>query len=245
MQRSVCLSQGAPFPYGTGTASQMLLWSGRTPLWCCLFLFVPSARGGPRRRAAGGYEGGNAGGSWERDCCSSHLSPEDCGDVGMWEEAKGKETLASPVLQQFLRASLATMEDEAWTKGLSCELSRWLSSSPSSSGEKVGSPRLYPAVQPQVPNWGRGCGWCSAHTGRSRCFPGPCPPEGLFLQTAWGWPCSCSQRLSGSVGPSHLALSQQVRLLPHLSFFLPFPSLLFPSHAVFPVQGSGDSAGSL
>eukprot|EP00076_Gallus_gallus_P016015 XP_015135202.1 maestro heat-like repeat-containing protein family member 1 [Gallus gallus] len=28
------------------------------------------------------------------------------------------------------------MEDEAWTKGLSCELSRWLSSSPSSSGEK-------------------------------------------------------------------------------------------------------------
>eukprot|EP00076_Gallus_gallus_P042284 XP_025007822.1 maestro heat-like repeat-containing protein family member 1 [Gallus gallus] len=54
----------------------------------------------------------------------------------MWEEAKGKETLASPLLQQFLRASLATMEDEAWTKGLSCELSRWLSSSPSSSGEK-------------------------------------------------------------------------------------------------------------
>ena len=105
----------------------------------------------------------------------------------MWEEAKGKETLASPLLQQFLRASLATMEDEAWTKGLSCELSRWLSSSPSSSGEKVGSPRLYPAVQPQVPNWRRGCGWCSAHTGRSRCFPGPCPPEGLSLQTAWGW----------------------------------------------------------
>ncbi|XP_040515215.1 maestro heat-like repeat-containing protein family member 2B isoform X2 [Gallus gallus] len=39
-------------------------------------------------------------------------------------------------LLEFLRASLATMEDEAWTKGLSCELSRWLSSSPSSSGEK-------------------------------------------------------------------------------------------------------------
>eukprot|EP00076_Gallus_gallus_P042300 XP_025007838.1 maestro heat-like repeat-containing protein family member 2B [Gallus gallus] len=39
-------------------------------------------------------------------------------------------------LLKFLRASLATMEDEAWTKGLSCELSRWLSSSPSSSGEK-------------------------------------------------------------------------------------------------------------
>ena len=70
----------------------------------------------------------------------------------MWEEAKGKETLASPVLQQFLRASLATMEDEAWTKGLSCELSRWLSSSPSSSGEKVGSRQLYPVVQLQVPN---------------------------------------------------------------------------------------------
>ena len=204
----------------------------------------PKPKGGPRRRAAGGYKGGNAGGSWERDCSSSHLSPEDCGDVGMWEEAKGKETLAS-VLQQFLRASLDTMEDEAWTKGLSCELSRWLSSSPSSSGEKVGSPRLYPAVQPQVPNWRRGCGWCSAHTGRSRCFPGPCPPEGPSLQTAWGRPCSCSQHLPGSMGPSHLALSQQVRLLPHLSFFLPFRSLLFPSHAVFPVQGSGDSAGSL
>uniref|UniRef100_A0A8V0XH15 Uncharacterized protein n=1 Tax=Gallus gallus TaxID=9031 RepID=A0A8V0XH15_CHICK len=39
-------------------------------------------------------------------------------------------------LLEFLRASLDTMEDEAWTKGLSCELSRWLSSSPSSSGEK-------------------------------------------------------------------------------------------------------------
>ena len=99
----------------------------------------PKPKGGPRRRAAGGYKGGTAGRSWERDCSSSHLSPEDCGDVGMWEEAKGKETLASPVLQQFLRASLATMEDEAWTKGLSCELSRWLSSSASSSGEKVGS----------------------------------------------------------------------------------------------------------
>jgi len=60
----------------------------------------------------------------------------------MWEEAKGKGTLASPVLQQFLRALLETMEDEAWTKALSCELSQWLSSSPSSSGEKVGSPQL-------------------------------------------------------------------------------------------------------
>ena len=127
--------------------------------------------GGPRRRASGSFKAGNAGGSWERDCSSSHLSPEGCGDVGMWEEAKGKETLAS-VLQQFLRASLDTMEDEAWTKGLSCELSRWLSSSASSSGEKVGS---------------RGCGWCSAHTGGSHCFPGPCPPQGLSLQTAWGW----------------------------------------------------------
>ncbi|XP_072195544.1 maestro heat-like repeat-containing protein family member 2B [Excalfactoria chinensis] len=39
-------------------------------------------------------------------------------------------------LLKFLRASLDTMEDEAWTKGLSCELSQWLSSSPSSSGEK-------------------------------------------------------------------------------------------------------------
>eukprot|EP00076_Gallus_gallus_P035361 XP_025000899.1 maestro heat-like repeat-containing protein family member 2B [Gallus gallus] len=39
-------------------------------------------------------------------------------------------------LLKFLRASLDTLEDEAWTKGLSCELSRWLSSSPSSSGEK-------------------------------------------------------------------------------------------------------------
>ncbi|XP_031466693.1 maestro heat-like repeat-containing protein family member 2A [Phasianus colchicus] len=40
-------------------------------------------------------------------------------------------------LLKFLRASLETMEDEAWTKGLSCELSRYLSSSPSSSGEKA------------------------------------------------------------------------------------------------------------
>ena len=30
--------------HGTGTASQMLLWSGCVPLWCCLFLFVPSPR---------------------------------------------------------------------------------------------------------------------------------------------------------------------------------------------------------
>ena len=72
--------------------------------------------------------------------------------AAMWEEAKGKEPLASPVLQQFLRASLDTMEDEAWIKGLSCKLSQWLSKSPSSSGEKVGSFQLYPAVQSQVPN---------------------------------------------------------------------------------------------
>ncbi|POI22416.1 hypothetical protein CIB84_013836, partial [Bambusicola thoracicus] len=39
-------------------------------------------------------------------------------------------------LLKFLRASLYTIEDEAWTKGLSCELSQRLSSSPSSSGEK-------------------------------------------------------------------------------------------------------------
>ncbi|XP_010705722.2 maestro heat-like repeat-containing protein family member 2B [Meleagris gallopavo] len=39
-------------------------------------------------------------------------------------------------LLKFLRESLDTMEDEAWTKALSCELSRQLSSSPSSSGEK-------------------------------------------------------------------------------------------------------------
>ncbi|XP_040518135.1 maestro heat-like repeat-containing protein family member 2B isoform X1 [Gallus gallus] len=39
-------------------------------------------------------------------------------------------------LLKFLRASLNTMEDEAWTKGLSCKLSQWLSSSPSNSGEK-------------------------------------------------------------------------------------------------------------
>ncbi|XP_031452019.1 maestro heat-like repeat-containing protein family member 2B [Phasianus colchicus] len=39
-------------------------------------------------------------------------------------------------LLKFLRASLETIEDEAWTEALSCELSRWLSSSASSSGEK-------------------------------------------------------------------------------------------------------------
>ncbi|POI27730.1 hypothetical protein CIB84_008521, partial [Bambusicola thoracicus] len=39
-------------------------------------------------------------------------------------------------LLKFLRASLETVEDEAWTEALSCELSRWLSSSPSSCGEK-------------------------------------------------------------------------------------------------------------
>ncbi|XP_052550383.1 maestro heat-like repeat-containing protein family member 2B [Tympanuchus pallidicinctus] len=39
-------------------------------------------------------------------------------------------------LLKLLRASVETVEDEAWTKGLSCELSRYLSSSPSSSGEK-------------------------------------------------------------------------------------------------------------
>ncbi|XP_021246153.1 maestro heat-like repeat-containing protein family member 1 [Numida meleagris] len=39
-------------------------------------------------------------------------------------------------LLKFLRASLETVEDEAWTKALSCELSRWLGSSSSSSGEK-------------------------------------------------------------------------------------------------------------
>ena len=153
--------------------------------------------------------------------------------MGVREEAKGKGTLSSPVLQQFLRASVDTTEDEAWTEALSCELSRWLSSSASSSGEKVSFSQLYPAVQLQVPNWGWGC---------SCCFSSPFPPEGLCLQTAWGLakarPCSCSQQLPGSVGPSHLALSQPVTLLPH-------PNLFLPSHAVFPVQGSGDNSGNL
>ncbi|XP_065596924.1 maestro heat-like repeat-containing protein family member 2B [Cyrtonyx montezumae] len=39
-------------------------------------------------------------------------------------------------LLKFLRASLETVEDEAWTKRLSCELSHWLGRSLSSSGEK-------------------------------------------------------------------------------------------------------------
>ncbi|XP_031451888.1 maestro heat-like repeat-containing protein family member 2B [Phasianus colchicus] len=39
-------------------------------------------------------------------------------------------------LLKFLRASLDTIEDEAWTEALSCELSQRLSSSASSSGEK-------------------------------------------------------------------------------------------------------------
>uniref|UniRef100_A0A803YNE8 Maestro heat like repeat family member 1 n=2 Tax=Meleagris gallopavo TaxID=9103 RepID=A0A803YNE8_MELGA len=39
-------------------------------------------------------------------------------------------------LLKFLKASLETIEDEAWTEALSCELSQRLSSSASSSGEK-------------------------------------------------------------------------------------------------------------
>ncbi|XP_072198567.1 maestro heat-like repeat-containing protein family member 2B [Excalfactoria chinensis] len=46
-------------------------------------------------------------------------------------------------LLKLLRASLESMEDEAWAEALSCELSRWLSNSPSSSGEK---PFLYKAL---------------------------------------------------------------------------------------------------
>ncbi|XP_048791488.1 maestro heat-like repeat-containing protein family member 1 [Lagopus muta] len=65
------------------------------------------------------------------------LSPKVCSNLGAREEAEGKGTLASPVLQQFLRASLDTINDEAWIEALSCKLSRWLSSSPSSSGEKA------------------------------------------------------------------------------------------------------------
>ncbi|OXB63937.1 hypothetical protein ASZ78_001058 [Callipepla squamata] len=48
-------------------------------------------------------------------------------------------------LLKFLKASLETMEDEAWTKHLCCELSCWLGRSDRSSGEKVGFPWLYPA----------------------------------------------------------------------------------------------------
>ncbi|OXB56516.1 hypothetical protein ASZ78_009193, partial [Callipepla squamata] len=41
------------------------------------------------------------------------------------------------LLLKFLRASLETIKDEAWTKHLSCELNRWwLDSSPGSCGEK-------------------------------------------------------------------------------------------------------------
>ncbi|XP_019469881.1 maestro heat-like repeat-containing protein family member 2B, partial [Meleagris gallopavo] len=57
-------------------------------------------------------------------CCAG--KSESFPDSAEWEHH----------LLKFLRASLETMEDDAWTKGLSCELSRWLGSSPSSSGEK-------------------------------------------------------------------------------------------------------------
>ena len=127
----------------------MLLRSGCTPLWCCLFLFVPSPREVPGEEQQAAIREGMLGGAG-RGTALPVTSPQKT--AAMWEEAKGKEPLASPVLQQFLRASLNTMEDEAWTKGLSCKLSQWLSSSPSNSGEKVGSPQLYPAVQSQVPN---------------------------------------------------------------------------------------------
>ena len=163
--------------------------------------------------------------------------------MGVREEAKGKGTLSSPVLQQFLRASLDTIEDEAWTEALSCELSRWLSSSACSSGEKVsypGSTQLYSCRCPT----GAGLRLVLCPHGMLMLLPQSVPPRGPFPAICSGMakarPCSCSQRLPGSVGPSHQTLHRQVRLLPHLSFFLSFPS-----HAVFPVQGSGDSAGSL
>lgn len=84
-------------------------------------------------------------------------------------------------LLQFLRASLETIGDDAWIKRLSCALSQRLDSSPSSSGEKVGSPPGSPlAAQPRgahVRGWGWGCRRCSAHEGCLRCFPGPCRPR--------------------------------------------------------------------
>ena len=101
--------------------------------------------------------------------------PRGLQQLGVREEAKGKGTSSSPVLQQFLGASMDTIRDEGWIEALSCELSRWLSSSASSSAEKVSSPRLHPAVQLQVSNWGWGCGWCSAHAGCWCCFPSLCP----------------------------------------------------------------------
>ncbi|XP_031412448.1 maestro heat-like repeat-containing protein family member 2B [Meleagris gallopavo] len=48
----------------------------------------------------------------------------------------GSPFAGSELQAAFLRASLDIVEDEAWTKALSCELSRQLSSCPSSSGEK-------------------------------------------------------------------------------------------------------------
>ena len=127
MQRIVCLSQGALLPYEPLWVRNSL--SNAAAEWLHTFVVLPlplcpKPKGGLRRIAAGSFNEGNAGGSWERDCSSSHLSPEGCSDLGMREEAKGKGTLASPFLQQFLRASLETMEDEACTKGLSCELSQ-------------------------------------------------------------------------------------------------------------------------
>jgi len=182
VQRSACLPQGALLlyepPQDRNSHSNTAV---EQPHTFAALLLCPMPKRGLRWRVAGGLNGGNAGGIWERNCSSRQLSPEGCSNLGMREEAKGKGSLASPVLQQFLRASLETVEDEAWTEALSCELSRWLSSSPRSSGEKVGFPWLYPVVKPQVPNWAWGCRQCSAHDGCLLCFPSLAPaPQSAF-----------------------------------------------------------------
>ena len=127
MQRSACLPQGALLPYELLRGRNSLSNAAAEQLHAFVALpapLCPKPRGGLGEEKQAALMEGMLGQLGERLFFQA-LSPEVCSNLGVRREAKGKGTLASPVLQQFLRASLDTIKDEAWIEALSCELSRW------------------------------------------------------------------------------------------------------------------------
>lgn len=133
-------------------------------------------------------------------------------------------------LLQFLRASLETIGDDAWIKRLSCVLSQRLDSSPSSSGEKVGSlPGSPLAAQPRGPRPRAGLGLglqaVLCPRGLSALLPRPLPPAAFPSSRAErGWrkpiPASglgCSP-CAGPVAARQAVAASRARLVPLQAF---------------------------
>ena len=133
---------------------------------------------------------------------------------------------------QFLRASLEPIEDQTWTVGLSQELSQQLGSSAPRSWEKV---CLLSCARAGA---GAGALLTQAFSTASPSSPQKALLPGLPQRLATAWHCGRPRLLPGTVGCVWGQPSPDRSSCDHISGS-------GSSLSAFPVQGSGDGAGSL